>query len=229
MRVLVVEDSRELAYLIAHRLEHHGYTVDTAADAIAADRAVGSATYAVVLLDLGLPDEDGLAWLKRLRAHGSTMPVIIVTARNGVQDRVAGLAAGADDYVVKPFDMDELMARVRSVSRRSGRLLASRLSVANVILDTRTRQVIIGGIPRPCPAKEMMVLELLLRERGEVIKKRFIEDQLFGLFKEVGPNTTEVFVYRLRKLLAAAGAGVAIHTIRGVGYLLDERTEAADG
>lgn len=229
MRILVVEDSRELAYLITHRLKHHGYTVDIAADATAADQAIGLGAYAMVLLDLGLPDEDGLSWLKRLRAHGLTTPVIIVTARNGVQDRVAGLAAGADDYVVKPFDMDELVARIKSVSRRSGRLLADRLSVANVVLDIRTRQVIVAGLPCPCPAREMMVLELLLRRHGEVINKRFIEDQLFGLFREVGPNATEVFVYRLRKLLAAAGAAVAIHTIRGVGYLLDERTEAADG
>lgn len=229
MRVLVVEDSQELASLIAQRLEHHGYAVDIAADVTAADKALGAGAYAVVLLDLGLPDEDGLSWLKRLRARGATMPVIIVTARNGVQDRIAGLAAGADDYMVKPFDMDELVARIRSVSRRSSRLLGDRLGAANVVLDTRARQVIVGGAPCPCPAKEMMILELLLRERGEVINKRFIEDQLFGLFREVGPNTTEVYVYRLRKLLAAAGADVGIHTIRGVGYLLREEAGKAGG
>lgn len=224
MRVLIVEDSQALARLLVEHLEQHGYAADTAANAMAADKAMASGTYSVVLLDLGLPDEDGLSWLKRLRAHGETTPIIIITARDGVRDRVAGLAAGADDYVAKPFDMDELLARIGSVSRRSSTLLGDRLGLANVVLDTRARQVVVGGVPCPCPAKEMMILELLLRQRGKVVRKRFIEDQLFGLFREVGPNTTEVYVYRLRKLLASAGADVGVHTIRGVGYLLNEET-----
>lgn len=225
MKLLIVEDSNSLAGLLVAHLGQRGYALDRAADAAGATRAMAAATYAAVLLDLGLPDEDGVSWLRRLRAQGDATPVIVVTARAGVADRVTGLAAGADDYVAKPFEIDELVARVEAVLRRSGKLLGDALALGNVVLDARARQVFVDGAEMACPAREMATLELLLRQSGNVVPKRFIEDHLYGLSNDANPNTTEVYVYRLRRLLAVAGATVAIHTIRGVGYLLAEAAE----
>lgn len=215
-----MEDSEEIARLLTGHLRRHGFTVDTAANAEAADQAIASNQFSAVLLDRGLPGEDGVSWLRRFRAGGATVPVIIVSARGGVSHRVEGLAAGADDYVSKPFDVDELIARLRAVLRRPGRLLGDRLEFGNVVLDTRERRLTVRGTFCPCPAQEMMALELLLRQSGNVAAKQWLEDQLFGFSAETGPNTTEAYMFRLRKLLAAAGADVSIHTIRGVGYLL---------
>lgn len=220
MTLLIVEDSAPLAQLMRKHLQGQGYAVDVAADVGAANEAVTAKAYAGVLLDLGLPDEDGLSWLGRLRARGDGTPVIIVTALGGVADRVKGLAAGADDYVAKPFEMEELAARVRAILRRSSRMLGNRLTLGNVVLDVQARQLTVDGRECACPAREMTVLELLLRRVGDVMVKQYLEDQLFGLSKEAGPNTVEVYVYRLRRLLVAAGADIEIHTIRGVGYLM---------
>jgi DNA-binding response OmpR family regulator len=220
MRILVVEDSQDIAWLLTGHLRRHGFTVDTAADAEAADKAIASNRFSAVLLDRGLPGEDGVSWLRRFRAGGAIVPVIIVSARGGVSHRVEGLAAGADDYISKPFDADEVVARLQAALRRSGRLPGDRLALGNVALDTRERRLTVRGVLCPCPAPEMMALELLLRQSGNVAAKRWLEDRLFGFSVEAGPNTTEAYVYRLRKLLAAAGADISIHTIRGVGYLL---------
>jgi DNA-binding response OmpR family regulator len=220
VRILVVEDSKDIAQLLAGHLQRHGFSVDTATNAEAADKAIASSRFSAVLLDRGLPGEDGVSWLRRFRAGGAIMPVIIVSARGGVSHRVEGLAAGADDYVSKPFEMDELVARLRAVLRRSGRLLGDRLAFGNVTLDTRERRLAVHGVVCRCPAREMMALELLLRQSGNVAAKRWLEDQLFGFSADAGPNTMEVYMYRLRKLLAAAGADISVHTIRGVGYLL---------
>lgn len=223
-RILFIEDNEALVALVADGLERSGFAVDSVTSAADADRAVGAAGYAAVLLDLGLPDDDGLSWLRELRGRRDATPVLILTARSGVSDRVAGLGAGADDYLVKPFDMEELVARLKAVLRRSSNLLDSRLTLGNVALDTQARLVMIADAIRPLPAKEMAVLELLLRRGGNVATKRLLEDQLFGLSGDTTSNAVEVYVYRLRKLLADSGATVEVHTIRGVGYLLAEKT-----
>ena len=178
--------------------------------------------FTAVVLDLGLPDEDGLALLRDMRRKGDSTPVLVLTARDGVTDRVTGLREGADDYLAKPFAMEELVARLQALLRRPGNLLGKLLSFGNVALDTEGRQVFIADKPRSFPARETAVLEILLRRGGNVAPKRLFEDQLFGLSGDVGSNAVEVYVHRLRKMLADAGATVKIHTVRGVGYLMAE-------
>lgn len=222
MRILIVEDNPDLVSLLVEGLQRNGFEADAVCTAAEATRAVASTRYAALVLDIGLPDQDGLAWLKDLRATGNALPVLMLTARDGVSDRVAGLRAGADDYLVKPFALDEVVARLRALLRRSGTLLGQRLALGNLALDTEDRLVTVGGTVRPFSSREIAVLEILLRRCGHVAPKRLFEDHLFGLSGDVGSNAVEVYVHRLRKMLADAGATVKVHTVRGVGYLLSE-------
>jgi DNA-binding response OmpR family regulator len=220
MRLLLVEDNDRLSSLLETGLGAAGFKVDlvtSGADALAVTAAT---QYPVVVLDLGLPDEDGLAVLRQLRGRGDATPVLVLTARNGLQDRVKGLQAGADDYLGKPFALEELVARLQALLRRPGNLLGQRLGVGNVVLDTEARQVYVEELPQALSAREIAVLELLLRRSGRVVSKKLVEDQLFGLSGEVGSNAVEVYVHRLRKQLAEAGATAQIHTVRGVGYMI---------
>jgi two-component system response regulator TctD len=223
VRILLVEDNEELVSLLVKGLERGEFNVDSVGNAGGALDALAATRYAAVVLDLGLPDEDGLSWLRGVRARGDSTPVLVLTARDGVSDRVTGLRAGADDYLVKPFAMEELVARVRAVLRRSDNLLGGRLTLGNVALDTECRQVTVDGTIRPFPTRETAVLEILLRRCGNVAPKRLFEDHLFGLSDEVGSNAVEVYVHRLRRMLADCGATVQVHTVRGVGYLLAEQ------
>ena len=222
MRVLLVEDSEELVRLLKKGLVQGGFAADAVGTAADADHALSAMRYAAVVLDRGLPDADGLSLLRDMRRRGDTTPVLVLTARDGVTDRVAGLRDGADDYLAKPFAMEELIARLQALLRRSDTLLGRQLTFGNVALDTEGRQVSVGGTVRPFPARETAVLEILLRRSGNVAPKRLFEDHLFGLSGDVGSNAVEVYVHRLRKMLADAGATVKVHTVRGVGYLLSE-------
>jgi DNA-binding response OmpR family regulator len=177
-----------------------------------------------MILDLGLPDQDGLTLLKRLRASGHLLPILILTARGGIEDRVRGLDAGADDYLIKPFANEELVARIRVLLRRPGSLLGDTLELGTLRLDTASREVTLDDQPQFLSPREVAVLEILLRRSGRVVSKKLVEDHLFGLSADVGSNAVEVYVHRLRKQLAEAGADVAIHTIRGVGYLIARTT-----
>ena len=222
MRVLLVEDSDELVTLLKKGLAQGGFATDAVGTAADADHALSAMRYAAVVLDRGLPDADGLTVVRELRRRNDPTPVLVLTARDGVSDRVAGLREGADDYLPKPFAMEELVARLQALLRRPGNLLGKLLTFGNVSLDTEGRQVFISGAPRAFPARETAVLEILLRRSGNVAPKRLFEDHLFGLSGDVGSNAVEVYVHRLRKMLADAGATVKVHTVRGVGYLLSE-------
>lgn len=222
MKLLLIEHVPQRARLLAGVLERHGYRVDVAQGSAAADLALGADAYSAVVFDVEVADKDGVAWLTRLRARGDATPVIVLAARNSPEDRIAGLSAGADDYMVKPIDVAELVARLRAVARRSGPLLSPRLASGNVMLDTQSRQVIVGDMCYGWPPRETAILELLLRSPGSVVLKRFLEDQLYGHSREAGPNATDVYVHRLRKLLASAQASVAVRTVRGVGYFLTD-------
>ena len=222
MRVLLVEDSQELVALLKKGLVRGGFSADSVGTVADAEHALATMNYAAVVLDRGLPDSDGLALLREMRRRGDATPVLVLTARDGVSDRVVGLREGADDYMVKPFAMEELIARLQALLRRSDTLLGRRLTFGNVSLDTEGRQVFIEGSVRAFPARETAVLEILLRRGGNVAPKRLFEDHLFGLSGDVGSNAVEVYVHRLRKMLADAGAAVKIHTVRGVGYLMAE-------
>ena len=226
MRVLLVEDNPDLVSLLIKGLAPGGFSADAVGTAGDALHVLATMSYAAIVLDLGLPDQDGLSLLREIRHKGNSTPVLVLTARDGVTDRVTGLREGADDYLAKPFAMEELVARLQALLRRPGNLLGRLLTFGNVSLDTEGRQVFIGGAPRAFPARETAVLEILLRRGGNVAPKRLFEDHLFGLSGDVGSNAVEVYVHRLRKMLGDAGASVKIHTVRGVGYLMaEEKTE----
>ncbi|MGA3402108.1 MAG: response regulator transcription factor [Acetobacteraceae bacterium] len=220
MRLLLVEDNARLLTLTRDALARAGFDTDGVTTAADAEAALRSIAYSAVVLDLGLPDQDGLVLLKKLRAAGHTLPILVLTARGGVEDRVRGLDAGADDYLVKPFAQEELQARIRVLLRRPGGLLGQALELGRLRLDTVSREVTIDGAPQSLSPREMTVLEILLRRAGRVVPKHILEDHLFGLSAEVGSNAVEVYVHRLRKQLMEAHAGVEIHTIRGIGYLV---------
>jgi len=220
MRLLLVEDNNELSTLLLKSLRSAGFATDLVTRAKDAINALGSASYAAVILDLGLPDADGLTVLRTLRSQQRTTPVIVLTARDGVRDKVAGLTAGADDYLVKPFAIEELVARLEAILRRPGQLLGRSLMLGNLVFDSASRQLFVDGEPRMLPARELAVLEILLRRSGRVVSKRAVEDQIFGLSADVGSNAVEVYIHRLRKSLQDFGSNAVIHTIRGIGYLI---------
>ena len=222
MRLLIVEDNIELARLVAASLVAAGYETDVVGTVGEAREAVRSVKYAAMILDLNLPDGDGLSLLVELRRRMDPLPVLVLTARDGLQDRVTGLRNGADDYLAKPFAVVELVARLEAILRRPGQLLGSSLNLANLVYDTESRQIFIDGIPRVFSARETSVLEILLRRQGRVVPKKNVEDHIFGLTGEVASNAVEVYVSRLRKQLGEYGAKILIHTIRGVGYLMAE-------
>ncbi len=222
MRLLVVEDNAELGELLSRGLEAEGFAVDRAETAEDAADALRDMRYAAVVLDLGLPDRDGTMVLREMRGRRDSTPVLVLTARGGLHDRIAGLQSGADDYLVKPFAFEELVARLRALLRRPGEMLGRVLQTANLALDTDGRQAFVDSKAEMMSAQETTLLEILMRRAGKVVPKSYIEDQLFGMSSEVGKSAVEVSVYRLRKRLEGMGARVEIHTVRGLGYLLSE-------
>lgn len=224
MRLLVVEDNVQLARLLATGLRNAGYETDLLASVAEARTALLTTSYAALILDLGLPDGDGLSILRELRHRKDPIPVLVLTARGGLHDRVGGLRSGADDYLVKPFALEELVARLEAQLRRPGQQLGSSVRIANLEFDLRNRQAFIDERPQILSSRETAVLELLMRSKGRVVSKKQVEDHIFGLSGEVASNAVEVYVHRLRKQLFDKGAKVQIHTIRGVGYLIAEET-----
>jgi DNA-binding response OmpR family regulator len=222
MRLLVVEDNEQLAELLAQGLQTAGYETDVLTSLEEASAVLRTTFYAALILDLGLPDGDGLALLRELRHRNNPIPVLVLTARGGLHDRVHGLRSGADDYLVKPFALEELVARLEAQLRRPGHLLGSSLRIANLEFDTTNRQASIDDQPQVLSAREIAVLELLMRSKGRVVSKKQVEDHIFGHSGDVASNAIEVYVHRLRKQLAERGARVQVHTIRGVGYLIAE-------
>jgi two-component system response regulator TctD len=226
MRLLLIEDNEQLSHLLTKELEAAGFTTDVVTSAGEGRAVLASNHYAAIVLDLGLPDDDGLAVLRELRERGDPTPVLILTARDGVQDRVNGLRSGADDYLAKPFAFEELLARLQALLRRPGNMLGLALRVGNVTLDTVAQQVFIDDMPKAFSAREVAVLAILMRRSGRVMSKKLVVDSLFGLSIDIGSNAVEVYIHRLRKQLAEAGANLKIHTIRGVGYLINDPSPA---
>jgi DNA-binding response OmpR family regulator len=222
MRLLLIEDNERFAAFLKQGLIAAGFVVDVLSTAADAAAALRTSRFATVVLDLGLPDADGLEVLAEMRARQDATPVLILTARGSLKDRVTGLQSGADDYLVKPFALEELVARLQALLRRPGNLLGVALKLGNVTLDTVARQVFVGDQPIFFSPREIAVLEHLLRRSGRVVAKTLLEDNLYGLYQEVGSNAVEVYVHRVRKHLAEVGASVHIHTLRGVGYLIAE-------
>ena len=216
MRVLVVEDDRMIAQGLERALRQEGYAVDGVADGRSASSALRSATFDLVLLDLGLPEREGLEVLRELRSRGDATPVIIVTARDDVADRIAGLDAGADDYIVKPFDLDEVAARMRSVLRRAAGRGDPSIRHRGITLNPVTHTVERDGTPVVLSAHEFSVLEALMQRPGSVLSRAQLEDRLYGWGESVESNAIEVYVHGLRRKLG----NDAIRTLRGVGYFV---------
>lgn len=220
MRLLVVEDEPELLLLMRRALERGGFAVDIASDLAQAAQCLAIARYEILILDLNLPDGDGLSLLRHLRTRGSQLPVLVLTARDAVEDRVTGLDTGADDYLVKPFHIPELIARIRALLRRPDAALGITLNLGNLVLETTSRQVAVNAAPVAMSVREVALLELLMRRQGAVVPRDLLEQGLYSFDSELGSNAMEVLVHRLRRKLADANATVCIHTVRGVGYLL---------
>ncbi len=220
MRVLIVEDDPVLADGLTRSLKQSDYAVDCAHDGEQADHMLGAQKYDLAILDLGLPKLDGFEVLRRLRRRGAAVPVLVLTARDALADRVKGLDLGADDYLTKPFDLPELEARVRALIRRGQAGGSTLVTHGPLALDLNGRRATLDGVPLELSARELGVLEVLLLRSGRVVNKEQLAEQLYGWDDEVGANAIEVYVHRLRKKLEPAG--VAIRTIRGLGYLLDK-------
>ena len=216
MRVLLVEDDDMIAHGLQTALRQGGFAVDWMRDGKSAAAALKSTAFDLVLLDLGLPQLDGLEVLRELRKRGDATPVIILTARDEIQHRVAGLDAGADDYIVKPFDLDEMTARMRSVLRRAAGRGDPCIVHGELRLDPVTRTVQRGGAPVGLSAHEYSVLEALMQRPGAVLSRTQLEDRLYGWDEPIGSNAIEVYVHALRRKLGSD----AIRTLRGVGYFV---------
>ncbi len=220
MRILIAEDDPILADGLTRSLRQADFAVDCVHDGEEADHVLSAQHYDLVILDLGLPKLDGFDVLKRLRRRGAAVPVLVLTARDALADRVKGLDLGADDYLTKPFDLPELEARVRALIRRGQGGGSAILTHGPLSLDTGGRRVTLHGAPLELSARELGVLEVLMLRSGRVVNKEQLAEQLYGWDEEVGANAIEVYVHRLRKKIESAG--VNIRTIRGLGYLLEK-------
>lgn len=220
MRILLIEDEDAVAAPLIDALSRRGVAVDRARDGDEAEAYLEAIEYAAVLLDLGLPDEDGIVLLTRMRARGDTRPVLILSARGSIDARILGLNEGADEYMVKPFDVDEMYARLLAILRRRDGHVGKTLCCGALEFAIETRTAYVGGHPLTLSARETELLELLLRRGGKVIPKRVVEDQLFGLDGDLASNAVEVYVHRLRKRLDDGAANARIETVRGVGYVI---------
>ncbi|MGE0875397.1 MAG: response regulator [Burkholderiales bacterium] len=220
MRILLAEDDAMLAGAVTRALRQSAHTVHAAASGDEADAALSCNEYDLVLLDLGLPRLDGFEVLKRLRQRRCTVPVMVLSVRDTLEDRVAGLDLGADDYLTKPFHLSELEARVRALIRRSHAGAGTALVHGNLRLDPAARRLFCAGQPIELTVREFAVIELLLLREGRVVTKQQISDHLYGWDEVSSSNAVDVFVYRLRRKLQ--GSGTDIRTVRGMGYLIDK-------
>jgi DNA-binding response OmpR family regulator len=216
MRLLIAEDDPMLGAGLKRALERAGYAADWAKTGEEALSAAAADSYALILLDLGLPDADGLAVLREIRRRRRTLPIIIVTAQDRAEQKVEGLDAGADDYVVKPFDLDELLARIRAQVRSHDRRSSDQLAAHDVVLDLAARTVTLRGVPVGLTAKEFKVLAALMRRLGQFVSKAELETAVYDADAEVESNTIETAVYALRRKLGAE----LILTARGLGYTI---------
>jgi len=221
VRILLVEDHPQLADSIAQAFKAAGWTVDVLHDGVAADLALSSEDYALAVLDVGLPRMEGFEVLARLRARGKTLPVLMLTARGEVKDRVHGLNLGADDYLAKPFELTELEARVKALLRRSVLGGEQQQRCGPLLYDLGTRRFSLNDEVLTLTSREQAVLEVLIARPGRVMSKEQLASQVFGLDQDASPDAIEIYVHRLRKKLE--GSSVRIVTFRGLGYLLESQ------
>jgi len=223
VRILVVEDDADIAGLVLRDLRAAGYTVDAVDLAESGLHAALGVGYSAIIVDLRLPDRDGLQLVRDLRARGVSAPILILTGRRKVADRVAGLQAGADDYLLKPFALAELRARLTALLRRPGNLQSGAPAFGDVSIDREGVEASVAGLPMHLSRQEVRVLRLLVERGGHVVSKRYIEETLYGFGEEVASNSIEVHIHKLRQALRQAGSATSIETQRGVGYRLQRK------
>ncbi|WKB53614.1 response regulator [Eleftheria terrae] len=216
MRILLIEDDTMIGKAVRQGLGDAGFSVDWVRDGRAAELSLANGVYDLAVLDLGLPRKDGMAVLQDLRSRGDMLPVLIATARDAVSDRIAGLNAGADDYVLKPFDLDELAARIRALLRRHAGSASPVYRCGEIVLDPVRKEVRLRGEPVALSAREFSLLEALMIKPGAVLSRQRLEEAVYGWSQEVGSNAIEVHLHHLRKKLGAH----TIRNVRGVGYRL---------
>jgi DNA-binding response OmpR family regulator len=224
VRVLLVEDEAELSATLRTVLERERFVVDHADSLEIAREAAMSGSFDLVLLDRTLPDGDGLSLIPLARTENPGLPVIVLSARGQISDRVVGLDQGADDYLIKPFAVDEMLARVRAVRRRPAELGQEEVHVGSLVYDVTNEEASVDGVRLELPRRELLVLAALVNRRGRTVLRETLEQAVYGFDDEVQSNTLDSHISRLRRKLSAAGAGVEIHPIRGVGYLLRPST-----
>jgi DNA-binding response OmpR family regulator len=222
VRVLLIEDEIELAKTLRDALERERFVVDHADRLAVAREAALLAPFDLILLDRTLPDGDGLSLVPVLRSTQPGLPIIFLTARGEIADRIAGLDEGADDYLVKPFSLDELFARIRAVRRRPADLAGEEIRAGSLVYDLSNDEISVGQARLELPRRELRVLATLIKRRGRTVLREALEQAVYGFDDEVQSNALDSHVSRLRRKLADADAGVEIHAIRGVGYLLRE-------
>ena len=220
MRLLLVEDDPMIGESVRQGLRQEGYAVDWVRDGLAAEHALENETYALVVLDLGLPRKEGLDVLRGLRRRGESVPVVVVTARDAVENRIEGLDAGADDYVVKPFDLDELAARLRSVLRRHARRAETAITAGELVLDPIAHRVTFKSEEVALSSREFALLRALMEKPGAVLSRAQLEERLYGWGEEIESNSIEVHIHNLRRKLGSD----TIRNMRGVGYYVQGNT-----
>ncbi|MCA0277188.1 MAG: response regulator transcription factor [Proteobacteria bacterium] len=222
MRILLVEDEPELASALRTALKRHDMVVDHAASLLEAGDYANEDAYDAIVLDRQLPDGDGLTLVPKLRARGNTTPVLVLTARSDISDRVDGLDMGADDYLAKPFAFEEFLARLRALLRRPANMQTQVIRAGDLSFDFGHREVSVRGEPMTLPRRELLVLEALFRRMGRMVQRTSLMEAVFGLDDEIQSNALDTHVSRLRRKLSEAECGVEINGVRGVGYLLRE-------
>lgn len=228
MRILVVEDDRPLCDAVATVLREEGYQVDEADNGLIGQYIAELRVHDLIVLDVMLPEKDGLTVLSELRAKGVATPIMLLTARDAVKDRVLGLDAGADDYLVKPFAMPELLARLRVLMRRQSRGASDgELKYGSLAVKCHTMEGYANGEPLKLTVKEFELMEFLLLNREQILTKEQLLDRVWGIESDAGPGVVDVYVHYLRKKLAPYGCEGYIHTIRGVGFMLKERVQCS--
>lgn len=222
MRILIAEDERDLNAILTKKLTKEGYGVDCCYDGEEALAYLDGAEYDAVVLDIMMPGRNGLEVLARLRARGKLTPVIFLTARDAIEDRIKGLDAGANDYLIKPFSLDELLARIRAMTRKADNSPTNIYTLRDLVVDCNARMVSRGGVPIPLSSREFAVLETLIRNQGVVLSREQIETHVWNYDYAGGSNVVDVYIRNLRRKIDDGADAKLIHTIRGSGYVLRE-------